>query len=270
MNNNYDPNLVLQIQRLLAAQQAQRVFETAHVPHPNPLLGQLLRANLQDQFLFNRPATLSFPGAISPAPDYGMLHAMMMMNNERASADRDRLLRIERANQERAARFMTDRVLQQERLIQSNERTLKSLEPSHSIFLRHQEATAVRDRLYAEIMERDQGRIVHTQPDQNTSKTKNKIQKEKKTKQDERWLAAYQEIRQYKEEHGDCIVPRGFTRNPRLAAWVVEQRKQYKLLQDGKTSSITPQRIKLLEEIGFIWKTRHHRIVPARRRTTKA
>ncbi|KAI2494255.1 hypothetical protein MHU86_20273 [Fragilaria crotonensis] len=138
MNNDYDPHLVLQIQRLLAVQQAQRSFETAHVPHPNPLFGQLLRANLRDQFQFNRPSTLSFPGAISPAPDYGMLHAMMMMSSERASADRDRLLLMERANRERAARFMTDRVMQQERLIQSNERTLKSLEPSSSVLLRQQ------------------------------------------------------------------------------------------------------------------------------------
>ncbi|KAI2495666.1 hypothetical protein MHU86_18850 [Fragilaria crotonensis] len=41
--------------------------------------------------------------------------------------------------------------------------------------------------------------------------------------------------------------------NPRLASWVAEQRKQYKLLQDGKNSSITSRRIELLDKIGFAW-----------------
>ncbi|EEC51358.1 predicted protein, partial [Phaeodactylum tricornutum CCAP 1055/1] len=48
-------------------------------------------------------------------------------------------------------------------------------------------------------------------------------------------------------------VPRGYALNSRLASWVAEQRKQYKLLIDGKQSSITPQRIALLNELGFAW-----------------
>jgi hypothetical protein len=31
------------------------------------------------------------------------------------------------------------------------------------------------------------------------------------------------------------------------------QRKQYKLLLDGKLSSITPERVKLLQDLGFAW-----------------
>jgi hypothetical protein len=34
---------------------------------------------------------------------------------------------------------------------------------------------------------------------------------------------------------------------------VAEQRKQYKLLQDGKQSSINEERVRLLDEIDFAW-----------------
>jgi hypothetical protein len=70
---------------------------------------------------------------------------------------------------------------------------------------------------------------------------------------DVRWMSNLDVLRQYKEEHGDCVVPRGYSANPRLASWVAEQRKQRKLLIDGKQSSIIPQRVKLLDEIGFVW-----------------
>jgi Helicase associated domain len=70
---------------------------------------------------------------------------------------------------------------------------------------------------------------------------------------DQKWLKSYSELLAYKDEFGDCIVPRGYSSNPRLACWVAEQRKQYKLFVDGKYSSINPNRIKLLESIGFAW-----------------
>jgi hypothetical protein len=70
---------------------------------------------------------------------------------------------------------------------------------------------------------------------------------------DVRWMSKLDVLRQYKEEHGDCVVPRGYSANPRLASWVAEQRKQRKLLIDGKKSSIIPEWVKLLDEIGFVW-----------------
>lgn len=45
-----------------------------------------------------------------------------------------------------------------------------------------------------------------------------------KSKKETRWLASYEELRKYRIEHGDCIVPRGYPLNPRLASWVAEQR----------------------------------------------
>lgn len=43
-------------------------------------------------------------------------------------------------------------------------------------------------------------------------------------KKDVKWLQMLDELKEYKEKHGNCIVPRGYAPNPRLASWVAEQR----------------------------------------------
>lgn len=43
-------------------------------------------------------------------------------------------------------------------------------------------------------------------------------------KKDAKWLASLDKLKQYKGAHGDCIVPRGYASDPRLASWVAEQR----------------------------------------------
>jgi hypothetical protein len=49
-------------------------------------------------------------------------------------------------------------------------------------------------------------------------------QKRKSKKKDTKWLVTLGELKSYREAHGDCIVPRGYALNPRLASWVAEQR----------------------------------------------
>lgn len=68
-----------------------------------------------------------------------------------------------------------------------------------------------------------------------------------------KWLSSLQELKLYKQKYGDCIVPRGYSANPKLASWVAEQRKQYKLMTTGNQSSITPERIQMLNGLGFAW-----------------
>ncbi|KAL3935001.1 MAG: hypothetical protein SGBAC_009396 [Bacillariaceae sp.] len=70
---------------------------------------------------------------------------------------------------------------------------------------------------------------------------------------DVRWLSNLEQLKEYKAKHGDCVVPRGFSGNPKLASWVAEQRKQRKLLIDGKQSSMISDRIRLLDDLGFVW-----------------
>ncbi|MDB2639996.1 Helicase associated domain protein, partial [Akkermansiaceae bacterium] len=65
----------------------------------------------------------------------------------------------------------------------------------------------------------------------------------------EDWEVQFQKLVDYKEEHGDCLVPRNW-HDKKLATWVGTQRafKNKGKLEDGK--------IKRLDQLGFIWKTR--------------
>jgi len=81
----------------------------------------------------------------------------------------------------------------------------------------------------------------------------NKALENKPSSRNAKWMESYNDLKKYKHEYGNCIVPRGYVFNPRLAVWVAEQRKQYKLRLDGKNSSITEARIALLEQVDFAW-----------------
>lgn len=48
-------------------------------------------------------------------------------------------------------------------------------------------------------------------------------------------------------------VPHCYKKNIGLARWVKRQRYQYKLMVDGKQTTMTDERVKLLEDVGFIW-----------------
>jgi hypothetical protein len=60
--------------------------------------------------------------------------------------------------------------------------------------------------------------------DDDEDETSSSLHKRKSKKQDTKWLGTLGELKAYREAHGDCIVPRGYALNPRLASWVAEQR----------------------------------------------
>lgn len=68
------------------------------------------------------------------------------------------------------------------------------------------------------------------------------------------WNNRYQELREYRAEHGDCLVPANYA-NASLAKWVGQQRFQYKLFTEGKPGGIAQERIDLLNELDFVWNT---------------
>ena len=67
------------------------------------------------------------------------------------------------------------------------------------------------------------------------------------------WDEQFAELEGYAEEHGNCLVPQHYERNPKLGYFVKNQRRQYKLLKDGKKSSMTEEKKERLEFIGFAW-----------------
>ena len=70
-----------------------------------------------------------------------------------------------------------------------------------------------------------------------------------------RWDEKYQQLVDYREEHGDCNVPQN--EGP-LGTWVDNQRRSYRRYQAAAgnrnvSSGITSGRIEKLEQIGFVW-----------------
>jgi hypothetical protein len=72
----------------------------------------------------------------------------------------------------------------------------------------------------------------------------------------EMWDVRFKELKQFRSEYGHCNVPyRCYRKNKALRIWMTNLRHQYKNYKAGKKYwSITPERIKKLEEIGFEWK----------------
>lgn len=71
--------------------------------------------------------------------------------------------------------------------------------------------------------------------------------------QNDRWKEKYQELREFYECHGHCNVPHIYRDNPPLGQWVKRQRHQYRLHSQGDHSHMNADRIKLLEDLGFVW-----------------
>lgn len=54
-------------------------------------------------------------------------------------------------------------------------------------------------------------------------------------------------LKEYREDHGDCLVPRQYKEDRQLGQWVAQQRQRH------SHSKLDPARRKSLEAIGFVW-----------------
>lgn len=70
---------------------------------------------------------------------------------------------------------------------------------------------------------------------------------------EEKWNTRLKELMAYRQEHGDCLVPHTYDKNPQLARWVKRQRRQYKLMLEERASTMTKERLDILNECGFTW-----------------
>ena len=67
------------------------------------------------------------------------------------------------------------------------------------------------------------------------------------------WSVRFQQLCDFEAQFGHCRVPCGYSANPKLWRWVLTQRYNYRLYQEGKPSPMTAKRIRELERIGFAW-----------------
>lgn len=70
------------------------------------------------------------------------------------------------------------------------------------------------------------------------------------------WDEKFAELCEYQRQHSHCNVPSNYSANPALAMWVKSQRRQYKMLKEGRQSSMTKVRLQQLRDIGFTWELR--------------
>ena len=79
--------------------------------------------------------------------------------------------------------------------------------------------------------------------------TSNKISEDRR--QYEKWETKFKEFKEFVQQHGHARVPQS---HESLGSWVNASRKEYKkFVKDQKPCWMTPERVALLEEAGFVW-----------------
>jgi hypothetical protein len=75
--------------------------------------------------------------------------------------------------------------------------------------------------------------------------------------QSEQWDERFEELVQFNNEHGHCLVPITWEPNVALGLWVKRQRYQYQLKnKEKKHSTLTDWRQEALEKLDFVWESR--------------
>jgi hypothetical protein len=70
------------------------------------------------------------------------------------------------------------------------------------------------------------------------------------------WMTRASQLLEFKKQHGHVRVPKRYKEDPGLGLWVNKQRQQYRNFVTGqKPCSLTPERIEILDQLGFCWNT---------------
>jgi hypothetical protein len=68
------------------------------------------------------------------------------------------------------------------------------------------------------------------------------------------WNKRLLELAAYKEEVGDTNIPYYYAQNKPLRRWAADQRYFHKLFKKNRRSTLTMERIRSLEKLGFVWR----------------
>jgi hypothetical protein len=63
------------------------------------------------------------------------------------------------------------------------------------------------------------------------------------------WDERFKELQEYRKENDHCLVPQ----HAGLGEWVHSQRRHYKNLEEGKATTLTPARLLMLSNLGFVF-----------------
>ena len=73
------------------------------------------------------------------------------------------------------------------------------------------------------------------------------------------WNTRYNELQEFVNKYKHAWVPGTM---PVLGVWVQNQRRQMLIKEEGKPSTLTPERIRLLNQVEFLWKPQMIRLTP--------
>lgn len=71
-----------------------------------------------------------------------------------------------------------------------------------------------------------------------------------RSRNDYKWLQNFEQLSEFRKQHGHCS-PSSDVQT--LSSWAKNQRKSYKNMRQGRSHSLTPYRVALLNSIGFVW-----------------
>mmetsp|Transcript_13386 Transcript_13386/g.17033 ORF Transcript_13386/g.17033 Transcript_13386/m.17033 type:complete len:429 (-) Transcript_13386:177-1463(-) len=74
------------------------------------------------------------------------------------------------------------------------------------------------------------------------------------------WDRKFNDLLEFKQQHGHCDVPQTYAPNPKLGVWVNKQRMEHKNREDGNISTLTDERLERLQGIGFRWAKRRGQV----------
>jgi hypothetical protein len=86
----------------------------------------------------------------------------------------------------------------------------------------------------------------------NGNSTNNNNNKERVDHQT-RWMQMYQLLLTFKTQHGHAHVPSTYKSNPALSNWCVTQRSMYRSRNENSYSTLSDERLDMLQRVGFVW-----------------
>ena len=66
----------------------------------------------------------------------------------------------------------------------------------------------------------------------------------------------FQDLLEFKSQFGHTVVPQHY---PGLGRWVKQMRREFKLMKEGKRSTMTPEKVLKLADIGFVFDAQFRR-----------
>lgn len=93
-----------------------------------------------------------------------------------------------------------------------------------------------------------------SQPDSNSQRLSSRGKSGKPVESnDKRWQKRYADLLRFKQRFGHCHVPSQWNEDASLAQWVKRQRYQLRLREEGRHSTMSRERERLLNAIDFSW-----------------